>query len=99
MIHIPLIELGEKSFQLKAWIQPSAKENQICGVKEGWLRIRIHAKPAKGAANKELILFLSKLLQVSRQCVEIVKGHTSRKKLLEIHGIEKQAFQELFEDF
>lgn len=48
------------------------------------IKIRIKSPPTEGAANDELVLFLSKILQLPRKDIEILYGHTSRTKMLEI---------------
>jgi len=53
------------------------------------LRVRIAAPPVKGRANRELIDFLSKRLGVSKGSVTIVKGLTSRKKVIAIEGLRQ----------
>ena len=46
------------------------------------LEISLHAIPEKGEANKELIRFLSEFLNVAKSHIEIIKGLTSRNKLI-----------------
>lgn len=48
------------------------------------IKIRIKSPPVDGAANDELVSFLGKALQLSRKDIEILHGHTSRTKMLEI---------------
>jgi len=48
------------------------------------LKIKLKAPPVEGAANKELIKFLSKLLKVSKSDIVIKKGETSKNKEIEI---------------
>lgn len=47
-------------------------------------KIRLKATPEKGKANDELIRFLSKELQISRQNIKIISGKTDRIKLIKI---------------
>ena len=67
-------------------VQPGASKNQIVGVQENALRIRISAPPLQGKANKALIQFLSKQLTVKRNQVEIITGHTNKTKTIHVIG-------------
>ncbi len=67
-------------------VQPGASNNQILGVQQDALKIRISAAPVQGKANKVLIQFLAKQLRVKRSQVEITGGHTSRIKTIHVIG-------------
>jgi len=68
-------------------LQPRASRNEIAGVHDGALRIRLHAPPVDGAANEALVAFLAERLAVPRRGVRIVTGATSRTKIIEIDGV------------
>jgi uncharacterized protein (TIGR00251 family) len=46
------------------------------------LKIRVAAPPVEGKANEALIAYLAKALGVPRRAVSILKGESSREKLL-----------------
>lgn len=71
-------------------VYPSAPRNQVVGFSEGVLRVKIAAPPLKGQANRELVAFLSKLLGVSKGSLAILKGHTSRNKLIAVSGLSQE---------
>ena len=62
--------------------QPGAKKSAVAGLHGVALKIRIAAPPVEGKANETLIAFLAKALGVPRRAVSIVKGESSREKLL-----------------
>lgn len=66
--------------------QPRASKNEIVGVQQDALRIRISAPPIEGKANKALVQFLAEQLAVKRNQVEIMSGHTTRIKTIHIVG-------------
>ena len=68
-------------------VQPGAKNNQIGDVVEGRLKIRVSGKAVDGMANRVLIQYLSKLLKVPKSKIRVLKGEKSRKKMLEIEGL------------
>jgi len=67
-------------------VQPGASKNEIVGVQQDALRIRISAPPVEGKANRALVQFLAKQLGVKPSQVEILSGHTSRIKTIQIVG-------------
>lgn len=75
---------------IAAHIQPNARKNEITGYAAEVLRVKIAAPPVKGKANAELVDFLSQALSIRRGDVVIVKGETSRDKLVEINGLTRQ---------
>ncbi len=48
------------------------------------LKVRIAAAPVEGKANKEVVLFLSKWLNVPKSQISILRGETGRIKMVEI---------------
>jgi len=50
-------------------------------------RVHVHARPAEGKANEELLEILSRHFGVARSAVRILRGHASRSKTVEI-GLE-----------
>jgi uncharacterized protein YggU (UPF0235/DUF167 family) len=53
----------------------------------GELKIRLTAPPVDSAANDALVAFLADALDCPRHAVQLVRGHTSRQKLLRLAGI------------
>jgi uncharacterized protein (TIGR00251 family) len=76
-----------KSNWLAVKVTPYASRNEIIGFTDGVLQVRIAAPPVKGKANKELTDFLSKALGLRKSSVSIIKGQTSRNKVVAIEGI------------
>ncbi|MFA5628841.1 MAG: DUF167 domain-containing protein [Dehalococcoidales bacterium] len=91
---LDLQETGETNAKIAVQITPAASKNEIVGMQDDVLRIKINAPPTKGKANKELINYLSRLLGISKSSLEIVKGHTSKNKLIAIDGLSKIAVLE-----
>lgn len=57
----------------------------------GNLTIKLTASPQKGLANRQLLEIIAKELKIAKSCINVVSGHKSRNKLIEIAGItEKQ---------
>lgn len=54
---------------------------------DGW-RARIAAPPERGRANRALEELLADVLDVKRSRVAVVAGQTSRRKVVEVQGLE-----------
>jgi uncharacterized protein (TIGR00251 family) len=80
---------GEKvSIRIKA--QPAASKNEFCEIYgEDAIKIRIKASAVEGAANKELIKFLSKSFKVSKSDIIFKTGQNSKIKIIEFPLTEK----------
>ena len=69
-------------FTIKA--QPNSSKNKIAGILGDALKINIKAPAVEGAANKELIKFLSKTFKVAKSDIEFVSGETSKQKRIRL---------------
>jgi uncharacterized protein len=78
------------SDRLTVRVTPNANRNEITGFSDGVLQVRIAAPPFKGQANKELTDFLSKTLGVRKSSISIIKGQTSRNKVIAIEGMNHE---------
>ena len=67
-------------------IQPRASKNEVCGIQDNALKIRLTSPPVDGAANKLCREFLADLFSVPKSSVEIVSGETSRHKRVRVSG-------------
>jgi len=74
------------TFKVKA--QPNSSINKIVGVYGDSIKINIKAPAVDGAANKELIKYLSKLFKISKSDISI-KGETSKQKFITLPLNEK----------
>ena len=76
--------------RLSLHVYPNAPRNQVVGFSGGVLGVKVAAPPLKGQANRELVAFLSQLLGVSQGSLAILKGHTSRNKLIAVSGLSRE---------
>jgi len=77
---------------VKVKVQPRAAKNEICGIMEDALRLRLTSPPVDGEANAACAAFLAHFVGVAKSKVTILHGHTSRSKTLKIDGISKAQF-------
>lgn len=79
----------EDGIRLEVKVQPRSSRNQINGFQDGQLRVKLTAPPVDGEANQGLIAFIASTLGVSKRDVVILRGETSRVKLIGVHGINR----------
>ena len=68
---------------------PRSPRSRVDGLRGGAVLIRLAAPPVDGAANEELVAFLSDVLGLPRRNITIVSGETSRDKRVRIEGIDE----------
>ncbi|CAN5339254.1 DUF167 family protein YggU [soil metagenome] len=84
---------GSITFAIR--VVPRASKTEIVGMLDGALKVRIASPPVDGAANSELIRFLSKQLKVTKNDISIISGETSKNKRIKIANLSKSKFEEL----
>ena len=80
---------------------PGASKNEIAGIRDGRLCVRIAAAPEDGRANVCLREFLAKTLDCAKRDVVLIKGEKSRLKTVSVppsceHRLRKIAEQKNF---
>ena len=68
-------------------VSPNAARNEVLNFTGGVLRVKVAAPPTRGKANREVIAFLCQLLGVGKSSIDIIRGDTSRHKLIAIDGL------------
>lgn len=71
-------------------VQPRASKDEIAGVIDGALKIRLQAPALEDRANIALCEFLAGLLKTPKSAVRILSGERSRIKRVEIRGVTEQ---------
>lgn len=79
-------------------VQPRASRNQLAGVMDGALRVRLTAPPVDGEANEACVRFLAGLLGVPARSVQLISGHTGRNKAVKVAGITAKEVADLLVD-
>jgi uncharacterized protein len=87
-----MLEVQERqgAVHLAVRVQPRAAKDEIAGVVEGALKVRLQAPAVENRANDALVEFLALLLKRPKSAVRILSGERSRNKRIEIHGVSKQ---------
>ena len=70
---------------MKIYVQPGAKHNEITGLYNDALKIRLTTPALAGRANTALVKYIAELFDVPRANITLKRGETSRHKTIEIH--------------
>ena len=92
------VDQRAEAVRFRVRVQPRASANEIVGIHDGALRVRLHAPPVDGAANDALVDFLAEQLAVPRRSVRIVTGESSRLKTVEVAGVAPSDVERLSDD-
>jgi len=86
-----------ESCTIKVRVQPKSSRNQVGGFQDGTLRVRVTAAPTEGQANAAVIALLAKTLGVSKSRLEIIRGYSSRDKVVSVDTLTEQEVQRKIE--
>lgn len=78
-------ERGSVSFAVR--VQPRAGKNEVAGLINGALKIRLQAPAVEDRANAALCEFLAEILKRPKSAVRILAGDRSRTKRVEVLGV------------
>jgi uncharacterized protein (TIGR00251 family) len=78
-------------------VQARARRNEIAGERGGSLLVRVTAPPVEGKANAAVCKLLADRLGLPPGRVAVVRGASSRDKLVEIDGIEAGELRRLLD--
>jgi uncharacterized protein len=67
---------------------PNAPRSEVAGWLGAAVKIKVHAPPVEGKANEALCAFLADALQLPKRAVSVLRGDTSRQKLVRIDGLD-----------
>jgi len=81
------------SAQVAVHLTPRAHREELLGLRDGVLRARVTAPPTDGRANRALRRLVARELSIAPSRVAIVRGESSRDKLLRIEGIDVRALR------
>jgi uncharacterized protein (TIGR00251 family) len=77
--------------RLAIHVQPGAKVTEVVGLHGDALKLKLQAPPIDGRANDALVRFLAERLGVGRGAVVITHGLSSKRKLVEVTGVDAAA--------
>jgi len=90
-----LIKPCDNGIRFSAIIQPRSSKNEVTGVYNDALKIRLTSPPVDNKANKACMIFFAKWLGISPSKISIVQGLSSKNKIIEVDGLTEKQFHEI----
>ncbi len=78
-----------KGLSFDVRVIPGASKNEVTGIQDGCLKVKLTAPPVEGKANRACVDFLAGLLGLRRSALAIASGEKSRKKTVSVEGITR----------
>jgi len=82
---------GKKGMVLKVRVEPRSSRAEVVGIMGDALKVKLTSAPVDGAANRQLVEVLSKFFSIKKSAVRILKGETSKNKVVELEGLGEDA--------
>jgi uncharacterized protein len=79
-------------FEFQVHVLPRAKRSELSGLHNGALKMKITAPPVDDAANRAIVEFFSRLLDIPKSSIQILAGAKSRDKKIQIKGLVLSRF-------
>jgi uncharacterized protein (TIGR00251 family) len=86
----PFLTVRQDGVLLAVKVQPRASSNAVGEPLGNELRMKVTAPPVDAAANEALIRLVADCLDCPRNRIELVRGHTSRHKVLFLRGLSAE---------
>src|SRR5436309_11642163 len=90
-----VVQTNPEGIIVSVRVQPRASKDEIAGVHDSALKIRLRAPALEDRANEALCEFLAQLLKTPKSAVRILSGDRSRTKRIEIRGVTGQQIRAL----
>ena len=74
--------------QVRVRVVPNSSKDEVVGLYDGALKVKVCAVPEKGKANKAVIELMVTHYGVNKSQVVLLSGETSSHKVFEILGSE-----------
>ena len=78
-------------------VQPKTSRDHVVGYRDGVLQLRVTAPPDKGRANAAVVALLADALGVAKSRVRIVRGQSSRDKVLAVESLTQEDVRGILE--
>ena len=85
----------DNKIRFSAIIQPRSSKNEVTGVYNDALKIRLTSPPVDKKATKACMSFFAKWLGISPSKISIVQGLSSKNKTIEVEDLTEKQFHEI----
>jgi uncharacterized protein len=77
----------KEGITIEVKVEPRSSRKGIAGVMDNILKVKLTAPPVGGEANEQLIEVISDATGVRKSDIRIIRGHSSKKKVVELRGV------------
>ena len=92
--HNEIISVKPGAIELTVFVVPRSSRCEIAGIHNNALRIKLTSPPVDNEANIQCCEFIAKKLGIARRQVTIIRGQTSRRKVLRIEGVQEDVVRD-----
>ena len=79
----------KQGITLDVKVEPRSSQKCVAGVMDNTIiKVKLTAPPVAGSANEQLIEVIAAELGVKKSQVSVIRGHSSKRKIVAITGIE-----------
>lgn len=82
--------MPDRACRLHLTVTPGASKSEVSSIQEGQLRVRVAAPAREGKANRELLTFLARALQLPPSHLSLLRGEGSRHKVVAVKGLPQE---------
>jgi hypothetical protein len=82
-----ILRVIDDGIELSVIVVPRSSRCEIAGIHNNALRIKLTSPPVDNEANVQCCDFIAKQLGIAKRQVLIIRGNTSRKKVVKIAGV------------
>lgn len=81
------LSAGPRGVTLRVHAQAGARRDEIAGMHDDRLKVKVTAPPEDGRANERIVEVLAEALGLRRGDIELISGPTSRRKDFLLGGV------------
>jgi uncharacterized protein (TIGR00251 family) len=89
-----ILRVIDDGVELSVFVVPRSSRYEIAGIHNNALRIKLTSPPVDNEANVQCCNFIAKQLGIAKRQVSIIRGNTSRQKVLRIEGVTEREVRE-----
>ena len=79
--------MSQDTTTIPVWVTPGASRDAVAGLRQDSIHLRVASPARQGRANAAVEALLARSLGIPGSGVRILRGHTSRRKLVAIQGL------------
>ena len=95
-IEMSTVQVFEKadSVCFRVHVQPRASKDETAGLHGDAIKVRLTSPALENRANRHLVDFFSRLLEIPKKNLAIISGQKSRQKTIAVKGIRAKVLQD-----